>query len=153
MTTREDIVACAESYLDVPFRMNGRSRRGIDCVGLGFAVARDLKVEGWQELWNDPECHQYATVRPPTFMRAKFQEFCDNGILRLVDRIDINRGDLVLHWGGFKRQHHVSVYLGKGWVVEGSNQQEPRWPNGHVRKRWISNTKVFVAGYQFAGVM
>jgi len=37
-----DIVNAARSYLGVKFRHQGRTRAGIDCVGLLVCVARDL---------------------------------------------------------------------------------------------------------------
>jgi hypothetical protein len=39
---RDAVVACARSWLGVPWRHQGRSRRGIDCAGLVVLVAREL---------------------------------------------------------------------------------------------------------------
>ena len=44
MIRREDIVAAARGWLGVPWRHQGRSRRGVDCVGLLVCVARELGV-------------------------------------------------------------------------------------------------------------
>lgn len=44
---RAEIVAAARSFLGVPFRHQGRTRHGLDCIGLVVAVARDLgRYEG-----------------------------------------------------------------------------------------------------------
>ena len=40
--TRDAVVAEARSWLAVPWRHQGRSRRGIDCAGLVVLVARQL---------------------------------------------------------------------------------------------------------------
>ena len=39
---RRDIVAAARSWIDVPYKHQGRSRKGLDCVGLLVAVAETL---------------------------------------------------------------------------------------------------------------
>ena len=42
MVTRTDIVAAARGWLGVPWRHQGRSRAGVDCVGLVVVVCRSL---------------------------------------------------------------------------------------------------------------
>jgi cell wall-associated NlpC family hydrolase len=42
--TGADVVQAARQYLDTPWRHQGRSRSGMDCVGLLIAVSRDLGV-------------------------------------------------------------------------------------------------------------
>jgi hypothetical protein len=44
MTTRKQIVDKAREYLGVPFQHQGRSKQGLDCVGLILAVAEDLQL-------------------------------------------------------------------------------------------------------------
>lgn len=43
--TRAEIVAASRSYLDVRYRHQGRTRDGVDCVGLLVAIAHDLGIE------------------------------------------------------------------------------------------------------------
>lgn len=43
--TRDEIVSAARSYLGVRFRKGGRSRTGLDCVGLVTLVAYDIGYE------------------------------------------------------------------------------------------------------------
>ncbi|MBX6323088.1 MAG: C40 family peptidase [Rhodospirillaceae bacterium] len=42
MPDKGAIIAAARSWKGVPWRHQGRSRQGVDCVGLVVAVARDL---------------------------------------------------------------------------------------------------------------
>jgi len=40
--TPADFVAAARSYVGVPFRHQGRTRHGVDCIGLVVCAARDI---------------------------------------------------------------------------------------------------------------
>lgn len=42
MTTRAQVIDAARSYLNVRFHHQGRTRAGLDCVGLVIRVAHDL---------------------------------------------------------------------------------------------------------------
>jgi len=44
--TRADIVACARSWLDVPWKHQGRARDGVDCGGLILVVGWELGLLG-----------------------------------------------------------------------------------------------------------
>ena len=41
--TRADVVACAQSYVGVPWQHMGKTKRGVDCVGLLAAIWSDLR--------------------------------------------------------------------------------------------------------------
>lgn len=156
MTTREDLVECAVGYINTPFRMNGRSRRGIDCVGIPLALARDLRVRGWQRIWADPECNEYARIRPNGFLRAKLDHFVELGLLRHIDVNRLECGDLVLRWAGFNRDHHVSLIYHDEWIIEASMLGERRFPRGRVRKIVVMGRErslTFLGGYQFSEVV
>lgn len=54
-TAREkQIVASARSYVGVPFRHQGRSRHGLDCLGLLVCVARDCAL-----MYGNKALYQY----------------------------------------------------------------------------------------------
>lgn len=44
MITRQDIIDEARKWAGVPFRHQGRSARGIDCIGLVLVTAQALKL-------------------------------------------------------------------------------------------------------------
>lgn len=44
MLKRSEIARVARSYVGTPWTHQGKTRRGVDCVGLVYAVARDLRV-------------------------------------------------------------------------------------------------------------
>lgn len=60
---RSDVVQAAKRYLGVPWRHQGRSMRGVDCVGLVYCVARDLGI-----LPHDLEVPPYRRVPDGTFL-------------------------------------------------------------------------------------
>lgn len=57
MATRKEFVEAARSYVGVKFRMYGRDRTGLDCVGLLFAAASDvgIKAKDFRDYSRNPE--------------------------------------------------------------------------------------------------
>jgi len=47
MPSRDDVVTAARAYVGVPWRHQGRSRRGLDCAGLVVLVAKDLGLSDY----------------------------------------------------------------------------------------------------------
>ena len=155
MTTRAQLLAVAETYLDIPFRPNGRSRRGLDCIGVPLQLARELKPEGWKIFFADDESHAYPRVRPPGFLRAKLDSFITRGALVHVDVNELQPADLVLRWVRFGHDHHVSLLFDEGTVIEATNTPEPRFKHGRVRKVPFTEGQrrvSFLTGYQFRGI-
>lgn len=70
MTTRADIVACARSYLGVRWHHQGRSRAGLDCIGLVIVVARELGL-------SDYDIDGYGRVPDGSSLRATMCEQMD----------------------------------------------------------------------------
>lgn len=72
--TRAEVVAQARRWLLVPYRHEGRSRAGVDCVGLLVVVGRALGVPHTDVTnytgWADPqrrifaEMDKFLTLRP-----------------------------------------------------------------------------------------
>ena len=116
MPTREQVLAEARSWIGVPYLHQGRTRLGVDCVGLLIVVARALGL-------TDYDVSGYPRVPSSDFLRAE----CE----RLMRRIQAGArqpGDVLLM--RFKRdpQHLAFVtdrgflhaYAGAGRVVETS---------------------------------
>lgn len=61
------IVNAARTYLGVPFVHQGRSRRGVDCVGLLVCVAQDLGIPVSDDL-------AYGLNPDPVHLRVKLSE-------------------------------------------------------------------------------
>lgn len=91
------VVEVARSFIDVPWRHQGRTRRGMDCLGL---VALS-----------------FAAVRPGVQDRSGYGRTPYNGALRAslvehfgppVSREELQPGDVVtLAWSG--EEHHVAI--------------------------------------------
>lgn len=47
MTTRDQVVVAARRWIGVPWRHQGRTRAGIDCIGLLVLVAADLGLSAY----------------------------------------------------------------------------------------------------------
>jgi cell wall-associated NlpC family hydrolase len=71
MTTGAKIVAAAREYLGVPFRHQGRSRRGLDCIGLIIMVAHELGLAP-----PDADFTAYRTQPQPGAMAAALNRYC-----------------------------------------------------------------------------
>ena len=64
MLTADSFIAVARGYVGVPWRHQGRSRFGIDCVGLLVCVARDLgiQIEDMRAYEREPRAHDLACM-------------------------------------------------------------------------------------------
>ncbi len=64
MPNREEIVAAARGYLGVPWRHQGRTRAGLDCVGLIVMVARDLGLSDYDSTAYGRRAQGHAFIEP-----------------------------------------------------------------------------------------
>lgn len=80
------IVLAAKSYLGVPYAHAGRSRFGLDCVGLLIVVGHDLALlpQGYDHT-------DYSRVTNAATLRAEVEKFCE-----CVDRSARRPGDVLL---------------------------------------------------------
>lgn len=65
------IVEAARAYLGAPFRHQGRTSRGIDCVGLLIAAARDLGV-----MRRDEDFTGYGRFPSPAYLIRCVETHC-----------------------------------------------------------------------------
>ena len=96
--TPSDFVDAARKYLDVPFMHQGRSLRGLDCLGLVVVAARDLGISVVDNL---------AYSKKPDFeeMRA--------GLLHHMAPVpsdDADKGDVIwLRWDRDGYPVHLAI--------------------------------------------
>ena len=81
MITAATVVAAAQSWVGVPWRHQGRTREGIDCLGLLIVVARDLgldRVPGSSPGIDvtAPEFRNYRRL-PPAYLATRLAEHLD----------------------------------------------------------------------------
>ena len=69
------IVAAAQSWVGVPWRHQGRSRDGVDCLGFLIVVARDLGLDRGIDL-DAPAFRAYRRL-PPAGLGGKLAEHLD----------------------------------------------------------------------------
>ena len=83
MLTADSFIAAARTYVGVPWQHQGRSRHGVDCVGLLVCVARDLCVpvdDDGPNYEREPRAHDLVRL---------LRRHC-------VSVADMRRGDIVL---------------------------------------------------------
>lgn len=71
MITPEDVIAEARSWKGTPFLHQGRSARGVDCVGLVIVTLQKLGCLSQQ--FESPE---YGRVPKPGELRRKIEGYC-----------------------------------------------------------------------------
>lgn len=119
----------ARSYLGVPYRHQGRSRLGIDCVGLVLVVGAELEV-----LPADFISNNYGRL-PKDELVEKTSQFCE--------RIEAPEpGCLVLiKWPNEKRPGHSGIIAGETIVHAYSTAQ--RVVEHGYRMQWVRWTDSF----------
>jgi hypothetical protein len=69
------IVTAARAYVGVPFRHQGRSKWGMDCLGLLIAVAHDCALQrGGAVLWQQDEC-DYGHYPDAAYLHAQLAKW------------------------------------------------------------------------------
>lgn len=132
MTTRQQIIDAARSYLRVPYHHQGRNRAGIDCAGLIVCVARDVGIE-LQDMGGYPRTPDGKALR--SFVEEqgrRVAEYQPGDILLMRFERDPQHLAIVTDRG------MIHSYLGAGKVVEHG-----------IDKTWA---KRIVAAYAFPGV-
>jgi len=121
---RQDIVAQAREWIGVPFVHQGRTRLGVDCVGLLLCVCRELGVV-------EPDFDVTGYPRQPD--GTTLLEICGRYMTR-IGREDLQPGDAIVlrferlpqhmgivgdyRHGGLSIIHALGSPDGKGRVIE-----------------------------------
>jgi cell wall-associated NlpC family hydrolase len=109
-------VAQARTYAGVPYYHAGRSRQGLDCIGLLAVVAHDLGITDHDDV-------NYSPDPEPGYLTATLHRFCD--LTWINDPFDdvtptLEPGDLLqFEIAGVER--HAGIYAederGQGTVI------------------------------------
>ena len=102
-TSRSDIVAAARAYLGVPYMHQGRTRHGLDCIGLVIRVAHDLGL-------SDYDIDGYKRVPSGRRMERILAEQCTR--IAVADAV---AGDL-LHLAYARDPQHIVLVTDKGMI-------------------------------------
>lgn len=120
MTTTQatSIVTAARGYLGVPFEHQGRTRKGLDCVGLLVCVAKDLGLA-------HDDSASYSRNPSPRKMLDALMVSCDrvSGVKGLSLEGDLSAwadsqpGDIVVFWfSAPTRPQHVAFRTQRGML-------------------------------------
>lgn len=117
MGTAVQFAAACESLMGSPFHHRGRTRAGIDCIGLVFAGASQIGVE-------IPPFLEYGRTPDSEVLMRAVRERCDE--VAWGERLDIGRL-LVLRQRANGQPRHFAVTLGCGMAVHvGETKSERR---------------------------
>lgn len=132
MTTRRQIVDEARSYIGCRWHHQGRSRAGVDCVGLVVRVSHALGL-------TDFDTSDYSRQPDPAMMRATLAQYMEP-----VGRYQL--GDVLLM--RFEREpQHVAIVTDKGIIH--AYAQARRVVEHRLDSLWKSR---IVGAYQFKGI-
>lgn len=101
MIRPEDVFNAALEYKSVPWKHQGRSKSGIDCLGLVIAVALDLKIEGAEKVLH-LDGRQYSRVTPTGLCK----ELVKGGLVRAGQPTS---GGVVLFGGAGTYPSHLGI--------------------------------------------
>ncbi len=121
---RGRIVSTAKSFLGIPYRWGGSTRRGFDCSGLSMVV---FKLNG---------------LKLPRTSRTQFKSGTP------VKRIHLAMGDLVFFaTSGGRRVSHVGIYIGNGTFIHapsrGKRVRTESLSKSYYAQRYIGARRYF----------
>lgn len=137
--TADDIITTARTAIGVPFRHQGRSLRGLDCVGLLVFVCDRLGVsvadrEGYPE-------------RPSNgLLEGAFSEHVASGVLQRIEVTKMQPGDFLMM--RFVREpQHLAILAGE--TIIHSYMTVKQVCEHRLDSKWRSRV---IAVYRLAGI-
>lgn len=124
--TRDEVVTEARRWLHVPYLQRGRSRRGLDCLGLGVVVAQHFNVphEDIPDYSDQPHPRRLLLQQ----LRRYLQPMPQNGDLTGCIGVFVMVA-MPCHVGFFtwqkNRVHVLHARLGAGVVEEAYEPSQP----------------------------
>lgn len=137
MITAEQFVAGARSLVGVPWLHQGRSRRGIDCIGLPklAAESQGLDVDGFLGDLGVVDSRNYGRT-PSGGLLATLERHCQ----KIEEPVT---GCLILiQFPGEKMPRHFGIYTGKGTIIH-ANGKIGRVVEHGYRMSWVRWTHSF----------
>lgn len=99
MTTRDEIIAEARTYIGTPFHHQGRLKNaGVDCIGLVVGVAKIFGLEDYDD-------YVYPKYPEKNQLMPKLET-----ILERVDIEDAEPGDVLVFW--INRHTRIPQHIG-----------------------------------------
>lgn len=128
---REDIVREARAFLGVPYLHQGRTRNGIDCVGLLIVVAHRLGI-------SDFDIDGYSRLPSNRMMQRMMREHLDE-----ITMADVLAGDVV-HMAFGMQPHHLAVVTEKQpFSIIHSDAERGRVVEHVIDNDWMTHIRGF----------
>ncbi len=128
LLTPRDVVKAARQYIGVPYKKQGRTRRGLDCVGLLKLVAIELGE-------NPRDERGYGANISGKKSEIIVSEHCD-----LIPKEKRQAGDLVQLLMGLDDPQHWGILTDTGMIHAYS--KEPRCVTEHsLNEEWIGKIR------------
>jgi cell wall-associated NlpC family hydrolase len=108
MITPTQVIQVARSWVGVPFAHQGRSRNGVDCLGLAIMVARELELVPRQA-----DRYGYSRLPHDGQLEAGIAKYC-----RLAPSLEAG-GLVLIRWHA--EPQHVAIYTGESLIHSYSN--------------------------------
>jgi len=106
---RWNIITLARSLVGVPFLHQGRSLKGLDCVGVLVYIAKELGIA-------TVDYTQYSREPDGKILQEKLNTYLHRKII-----IDFSPGDILLMIDT-KMPCHVAVYTDKGTIIHANSK-------------------------------
>jgi len=123
MIIRDDIVKAAKCYIGTPFVHQGRSRNGIDCIGLIICVGKDLGLTNYDYVAYErsPDRHIFMNELRSNLVHKYLQERQPGDILtfalpRYPCHVGIYCGSNLIIHALFTRGMVVEHHLDERWM-------------------------------------
>lgn len=105
MPTRNELIAVAKTWIDVPAIASGAQRSGVNCLGLFVGIARE--IGGLEDMVTEAEKH--VGFRVPTTPSGLMKGLVKSNYLELVIPPTMSPGNLVLFFTRDGPQHLALV--------------------------------------------
>lgn len=107
--TADDVINAAREQIGIPFVHQGRSKKGLDCVGLLLKVADKLQVQ-----YTDVE--GYTRIPWGGLLEQTFDAHVASGQLVKINPTDYQKGDFLMM--RFKGQpQHLAIFTGDNTII------------------------------------